>query len=209
MQYLSGIINSLEPHFPYIRTNHHHILITQTLSGTRKLRGFTGTQCRCTLTEDDLLYLLNLPTTDLDDLLLNAIILSSFHALLQLGETTQPDTCSKCTFHKVTLCLSVKLTPNTFSFILPSHKDDHFFESSMILIKAHSGPLCPQHTFIAYLTAHDARFPMHAQLWLHSSGQVPTYSWIVNKMKSLWDSDVSGHSPLRRCNSPRPHMNTR
>jgi len=28
MQYLSGIINSLKPHFPDIRANFHHILVT-------------------------------------------------------------------------------------------------------------------------------------------------------------------------------------
>ena len=146
------------------------------------------------LTEDDLLYLLNLPTTNLDDLLFNAIILSSFHVLLRLGETTQPDTCSKHTFHKVTLRLSVKLTPNMFSFILPSHKADCFFKSSTILIKARSGLLCHRCPFIAYLTARNACFPMHSQLWLRLSGQVPNYSWIINKMKLLWDSDVGGHS---------------
>ena len=155
------------------------------------------------LTEDDLLYLLNLPTTNLDDLLFNAIILSSFHALRQLGETTQPDAHSKHTFHKVTLCLSVKLMPNMFSFILPSHKADRFFESSMILIKACSGPLCPRHTFIAYLTAHDAHFPMHAQLWLCSSGQVPTYSWIINKMHSLCSG---GATALTLTGTPDEHI---
>ena len=34
----------------------------------------------------------------------------------------------------------------------------------------------------------------HAQLWIQSSGQVPTYSWVVNKMKNLWDADVGGNS---------------
>jgi len=35
---------------------------------------------------------------------------------------------------------------------------------------------------------------MHAQLWLQSSGQVPTYSWVINKMKNLWDADIGSHS---------------
>ena len=50
MQYLSGIINSVEPHFPNVR---HNILVTRTLAGMRKLRGFTGTHHKRALTEDD------------------------------------------------------------------------------------------------------------------------------------------------------------
>ena len=44
MQYLSGIVNSLEPHFPDVRHNRRSLLVTRTLAGMRKLRGFTGTQ---------------------------------------------------------------------------------------------------------------------------------------------------------------------
>ena len=141
-----------------------------------------------------MLYLLSLPPKDLDNLLFNAIVLSSFHALLCLGKNTQPEAHSKQTFCKVTLCHSVKLTLSTFSFILPTHKADCFFESSTILIESRSGPLCPRRPFVSYLAAHNAHFPMHAQLWLWSSGQIPTYSWVVNKMKNLWNTDVGGHS---------------
>jgi len=95
MKYLSGIVNSLEPHFPNIRANCHHILMTWTLVGARKLWGFMGTQHKCTLTEDNLLLLLSHPPKDLDKLLFNTIILSSFHTLLHLGKTTQPDMHSK------------------------------------------------------------------------------------------------------------------
>jgi len=194
MQYLSGIVNSLEPHFPNIRANCHHILMTRTLVGARKLWGFTGTQHKCALTEDDLLVLLMHPAKDLDEELFNTIVLSTFHALLGLGETTQPDTRSKRTFRKVTLHLSVRLTPTTFSFMLPTHKANHFFESSTILIESRSGLLCPRRPFISYLAARDACFPLHAQLWLRLTGQVPTNSWVVNKMKHTWDSDIGSHS---------------
>ena len=148
--------------------------------GTWKLRGFMVTQCKWALTEDDLLF--------------NAIILTSFHTLLHLSKATQPDAHSKCTFCKVTLRLSVRLTPTMFSLTLPTHKANLFFKSSMILIESRSGPLCPHCPFISYLAAHDTRFPLHAQLWLRSTGQVPTYSWVVNRMKHTWDSDIGGHS---------------
>jgi len=108
----------------------------------RNLRGFTGTYRKCALTEDNLLSLLDHFTSrNLDNLLFISIVFSSFHALLQLGETTQPDTPSKRLFRKVTLCHSVKLTPSTYLFILPTHKVDCFFESSTILIQSRPGRL--------------------------------------------------------------------
>ena len=177
MQYLSGIVNSLKPHFPDVRHNRWSLLVTRTLAGMRKLRGFTGTQRKRALTEDDLLVLLmTYNSEDLDDLLFIAIMFSSFHALLRLGETTQPDSRSKRSSWKTTLRHSVKLTPNSFSFILPTHKADCFLESSTILIEGRNNRLDPQHPFILYLRARDTCFPFHAQLWLRSTGQIPTHS---------------------------------
>ena len=144
MQYLSGIINSLEPHFPNIRNTRQNILVTRTLMGMKKLRGFTGTHRKQALTEEDLHALLDLSTSNnLDDLVFNSIVFSSFHALLHLGETTQSDNPTKCSFRKVTLHHSVKLTPSTFSLVLPTHKADHFYEGSTILIESRTGCLCP------------------------------------------------------------------
>ena len=154
MQYLSGIVNSLEPCFPDVRNNCPSILVTRMLAGMRKLCGFMGTQCKCALTEDDLITLFSsFDPTDLNDIVFVLIVLSSFHALLCLGKTTQPDSRSKCSFRKTTLHHSVKLTPNMFSFTLPTHKANHYFESSTILIESHVGCLYPPQPFLQYLTA--------------------------------------------------------
>jgi len=165
------------------------------LAGMRKLRGFMGMQCKRALTKDDLITLLSsFDPTDLDDLVFISIVLSSFHALLHLSEITQPDSHLKHSFRKTTLHHSVKLTPNTFSFTLPTHQANCYFESSMILIESHVGHLCPRQPFLQYLTARDIRFPLHPQLWLRSMGKVLTYSWVMNKLKSTLGSDVVGHS---------------
>ena len=42
-QYLSGIVSSLEPHFPNVCEIHNGLLVSHTLAGMQKLRGFTGT----------------------------------------------------------------------------------------------------------------------------------------------------------------------
>jgi len=120
--------------------NRHHILITRTLAGMMKLRGYTGTHRKRALTKDDLMSLLNTFTSpDLDNLVFLAIFFSSFHAFLRLGELTQADSQEKHSFRKIALHHSVKLTHSSFLFALPTHKADCFFERSMILIESHLG----------------------------------------------------------------------
>ena len=46
MQYLSGIINSLEPYFPNVRKHRQHTLVTQSLAGMTKLPSYSGTYCK-------------------------------------------------------------------------------------------------------------------------------------------------------------------
>jgi len=53
-QYLSGIVSSLEPHFPNVHESRNGLLVSCTLAGMQKLQGFTGTTCKHALTEDDL-----------------------------------------------------------------------------------------------------------------------------------------------------------
>ena len=79
----------------------------------------------------------------------NHLVLFPHPPLPQQINTTQ----FKHSFHKIALHHSVKLTPSSFSFMLPTHKADWFFESSMILIESWTGQLCPMQPFINYLMA--------------------------------------------------------
>ena len=45
-----------------------------------------------------------------------------------------------------------------------------------------------------YVNLRDARFPLLPELWLTSSGDTPTYSWVVSCLHSKLDKDVGGHS---------------
>src|SRR5882724_937315 len=55
--YLSGICNSLEPHFPNVHKTHLDPLVVHTLAGMKKLRGGQAPCHRRPLTEDDLFAL--------------------------------------------------------------------------------------------------------------------------------------------------------
>ena len=48
--------------------------------------------------------------------------------------------------------------------------------------------------FAEYLHRCDQLFPYHPELWLTSSGFVPTYSWFVSRLQHTLGPDVGGHS---------------
>ena len=84
--------------------------------------------------------------------------------------------------------------PTTFSFILPSHKTDHFYHGSTIVVEAQVPLLNPCRHFIQYLTHRDSHFLFLPQLWLCVNGHMPTYSWVVQQLKLTLGNDVAGHS---------------
>jgi len=103
----------------------------------KKLHGFTGTARKCTLNKEDLIrILMSFSMESLDDLLFVTIIFTGFHALLQLGEMMESDMVLKCTSKKLSLRHTIIISTGSYSFVLPSHKSDQFFEGSTILIEA-------------------------------------------------------------------------
>jgi hypothetical protein len=54
-----------------------------------------------------------------------------------------------------------------------------------------SDPLQP---FILYLLSRDRLFPSLPHLWLCQSGNPPTRSWFITRLRALYPHDVAGHS---------------
>jgi len=133
-------------------------------------------------------------TGSLNDLLIIVIIFMGFHALLHLGEMTQSNNEHKRSFKKLMLQHSLTITASAYSFTLLSHKADQFFEGSSIIVDSPHHCCCPHHPFFKYIMVRDAHFPFHPQLWLCSTGKVPTYSWVVQCMKAVLGVAVAGHS---------------
>ncbi len=197
--YLSRICVELEPFYPDVHSIRSSHLVNHTLAGCTKLYSSPAKRKRA-LTESNLLLIIqSAPHCMLhDDLLFMAIILVGWHCLLWLGELVDHDSTSLCDFYKSINCLSVKfidlLCPHV-SFFLPMHKADHFFEGSTMIFKKCSSPLDPVHFFKIYLNSHDSHFPHLPQLWLCSNGSVPTWSWFINRIRTIFPSnDVTGHS---------------
>ena len=97
-------------------------------------------------------------------------------------------------YWKFSLRHLVCITPDQYSFFLPSHKGDRFFEGNIILIQKLTTPTNPYSRFLTYLTSCDKHFPLHPELWLTSQGTVPTFYWFITRLYKLFPKEVAGQS---------------
>ena len=193
--YLSGICRQLELFFPEIRQNRKSMLVSRTMAGCMRRFG-TPVQRKAPLSRENLLLILDSmvsgPTHD--QLLFAALILTGFHALLRLGELTFPDKKNLRSYRKIALRHSVSLQHNQYSFFLPSHKGDRFFEGNTILVQKLTTPTDPYKPFVDYLRSRDKFFPIHPELWLTSFGRVPTRHWFMSRLRTFFPNEIAGQS---------------
>ena len=193
--YLSGICRQLEPFFPDVRQNRKSMLVSRTLTGCMRRFGTTVTR-KAPLSHANLLFLIDslVSRPSYDDLLFLAMVLTGFHALMRLGELVFPDKKSLRNYRKIVLRHSVAIMLGQYSFFLPYHKGDRFFEGNTILIQQTNTPTDPYTRFLAYLEARDARFPLNPELWIMSKGQVPTRHWFMTRLRRFFPKNIAGHS---------------
>ena len=130
-----------------------------------------------------------------DDLLFQAMLLTGFFALMRLGELTFPDDIKLQNWRKISKRSTVTLDDDQYSFHLPSHKADRFFEGNQITVKKKQYcDLNPLSFFCDYLTSRDSLFPLSTPLWLMSNGAVPTRHFFISRLRLYFDRDVAGQS---------------
>ena len=193
--YLSGIVNQLESVFPDVRIARRHKLVANTLAGCKKLHSHPIRRKRA-LTRADISHVANhfSPSSDFDDHLFVCLTLTGFFGLLRVGELVWPDVVAHRDFRKLIARSSVTITPNAFSFTLPSHKADRFFEGNTVIIPSTSSDDDPLAPFLRYLKLRDKLFPFHSPLWLRSDGHPPTRSWFISRLRAFFPADIAGHS---------------
>ena len=193
--YLSGLVHVLETHFPEIRAARNHLLVTRTLAGCRRRFG-TATLRKAPLSSADLenVVLRLAHPWSYDDLLFVVLLLVGFLGLLRLGEITSPDSKRHLSYCRVIRRSSVELTHTAFSFLLPAHKADRFFEGSKILITPRNSVPNPLGYCRRYLHARDTLFPFYPQLWLRMDGSPPSRSWFLCSLHTICDPSFGGHS---------------
>src|SRR5258708_31061976 len=197
--YLSGICTELKPFYPDICSICASKLINCTLTRCTKLYGLPAKRKRA-LTESNLLLIIQSAShhASHNDLLFMAITLIGWHCLLHLGELVYHDSTSLHDFCQSINCFSVKfidLPHPHVSFFLPMHKADWFFKGSTMIFEKCSSSLYPVHFFKVYLNSHNSHFPHLPQLWLRSNRSVPTSSWFMNCICTVFPSkDIARHS---------------
>ena len=193
--YLSGICRQLEPFFPEIRHNRKSVLVSRTMAGCMRRFG-TPTRRKAPLSHANLLFVLDslASTPSHDNLLFVALLFTGFHALLRLGEMVFPDKKADRNYRKITLRHTVSIQHTHFSFFLPSHKGDRFFEGNTILIQKLTTSTNPYAPFLSYLNSRDHLFPLHPELWLTSHGKVPTRHWFISRLRHFFPKEIAGQS---------------
>ncbi len=152
---------------------------------------------KCTLLKDDLAVVLSLtpPGAPYNDLLFMTMLFTSFHALLHLGEMVWPDQVSLHTYCKVTLRHSVKVTADTFTFFLPTHKADSTFEGNRVLVQRTQSSPDPYAFFTTtYLARCNTSFPCNPALWLCADSTIPICAWFMKRLHTSFPADIFGHS---------------
>ena len=193
--YLLGICRQLEPFYPEVRQNHKTMLVSRTMTGC--MRRFRSPVKRKTpLSHANLLLILDsmLSSPSHDQLLFAVLVLTGFHALMRLGELVFSDRKNLCNYRKISLRHSVSVLLGQYSFFLPSHKGDRFFEGNTILVQRLNTLTDPYGPFLAYLNSRDNHFPLHPELWLTSHGQVPTCSWFISRLRAFFPNEIAGQS---------------
>ena len=194
--YLSGICSTLKPHFPTVRAIHNGPLVGKTLAGSKKLRGSHAPTQKQPLHQGDLDTLFtHYASWCYDDTLFLTLVTTGFSFLMRIGKFMQLNSLMRRSSMKTMLCPTCCLTEMAFSFTLPYHKGDQFFNGNTIMVERQPGArTCPHAIFTQYIFARDAHFPLHLELWLTLSGEIPTYSWVVSHMTLALRCDVSSHS---------------
>ncbi|KAF8234500.1 hypothetical protein L208DRAFT_1548935 [Tricholoma matsutake] len=113
--YLSGVVNQLEPFFPDVRTHQNSNLVKHTMVGCCCCFG-SPVKCKQLLSKSDLRVVIKKlgMLQSHDERLFLAILLTSFHGLMHLGELCFPDRITSRNYRKVSLCHTVSANGGIF-----------------------------------------------------------------------------------------------
>ncbi len=156
--YLSGICNRLENFFPDICEIRNSPIVSRTLKGCRRLKG-SEIKRKSPLSRDNICHAIKTLSlsSDYDDSLFLALLVTGFNGLLRLAELSMPDSKKSHNWRKIVHRTSVEWLAEGYAFFLPAHKADTAFEGNKVIIPTDDDPMFnPLPIFRQYLTRRDA-----------------------------------------------------
>jgi hypothetical protein len=110
---------------------------------------------------------------------------------MRLGDLIFPDDHSIVDWRKIIRRSSVIIHSDHYGFTLPAHKADRQFEGSSILVCGEQFSCPTLHHFLKYLHSRDT---LASPLWLMSNGSVPSRSFFISRLRTLFTVDIAGQS---------------
>ncbi|PBK69605.1 hypothetical protein ARMSODRAFT_974750, partial [Armillaria solidipes] len=195
--YLSGICNRLENFFPDVRAIRNSPLVSRTLKGCKRLRG-SEVKRKLPLSRDDIRLAIKTfqASSDYDDQLFLAMLVTGFNGLLHLAELSMPNTKKLRNWRKVVRRSSVEWLDVGYAFFLSAHKADTTFKGNKVIILTDSDPTFnPMPVFRRYVASRDLKHPVHPALWVTSAGSIPTRSWFMKRLRHIFpNTRIAGQS---------------
>ncbi|PBK84920.1 hypothetical protein ARMGADRAFT_1088069 [Armillaria gallica] len=139
--YLSGICNWLENFFSHVCEVRNSTIVSCTLKGCKRLKG-TAIKRKSPLSHDDIRHAIKTlgNSSDYEDCLFIALLVTGFNGLLCLAELSMPDKKKARNWRKITRRTTVKWLPQGYAFFLPAHKADTTFEGNRIITPTDEDP---------------------------------------------------------------------
>jgi hypothetical protein len=166
---------------------------------------FRPVTCKRPITEDDIVLVIDSIGTSHahDDILFLCMLTNGRDGLLRLGEMTMPDSVRLRNTRKLSLRHTVRLYDDRYSYFLPYHKADRFYEGNTIIIQRTTRRSNPHSFFRSYLASRDALFPSSGCALTGRCQHAAGSSRESNNI-SLATSRVNPSAPAAPLHSQRP-----
>ncbi len=172
-------------------------MVSRTLKGCKRLKG-SAVNRKSPLSRDNIRHAIKKlgQSSDYDDCLFLAILVTGFNGLLRLAELSMPDSKKARNWRKVVRRTTVEWLPEGYAFFLPAHKADMAFEGNKVIIPSDDDPTFnPLPVFRRYLALRDAQHLVHPALWVTAAGSVPTRTWFMKRLRRIFpDRKIAGQS---------------
>lgn len=192
--YMSGMARLLESDYPYVRKACNSKLVHNAVRSCMDMHDAAiGGKVPFKMDELVRVILHYSNSNDHDDFLFVAMLITSFHGIMRIGELTLPEDKSDQDWRKVIRRSSVKLEGNNFQFLLPGHKGDKLFKGSQVVIRIldPSSRVDPLPLVMRYVNSRDRLFRAASPLWLTSKAKVPSKTFFMSYLSPFFGDNIS------------------